>query len=133
MRPSRKSSTSVTPPSYVIPCHLKSQSFANRCHSTCRSFSSDSSNGVIRHRYARAWADYLVSFAWPHNHSECDHTRLLPPVVPKNRIRTDSRDEAESAHPPRRCLRSSICLGRLSSICSGRGADLKSRTSFFGI
>jgi hypothetical protein len=30
------------------------------------------------------------------------------PVVPKNRIRTDSRDEAESAHPPMRCLRSSI-------------------------
>ena len=53
-------------------------------------------------------------------------------VVPKNRIRTDSRDEAESAHPPGRRLRPSICLGRLSSTCSGRGAGLKSRTYFFG-
>ena len=52
------------------------------------------------------------------------------PVVPKNRIRTDSRDEAESAHPPGRCLRSSICLGCLSSTGSGHGAGLKVENLF---
>jgi hypothetical protein len=55
------------------------------------------------------------------------------PVVPKNRIRTDSRDEAESEHHPQRCLPSSIFSGRLLPTCSSRGAGLKSRTSFFGI
>ena len=34
-------------------------------------------------------------------------------VVPENSIRWDSRGEAESAHHPMRCLRSSICLRRL--------------------
>jgi hypothetical protein len=41
--------------------------------------------------------------------------------------------EAESGHHPMRCLRSSICLGRLSPTCSSRGAGLKSRISFFVI
>jgi hypothetical protein len=54
-------------------------------------------------------------------------------VVPENPIRADSRDEGESGHPLERCFRSSICLGRLSSICSSRGAGLKSRTFFFDI
>ena len=54
-------------------------------------------------------------------------------VVPGNHIRTDSCDEAESAHDPTRCVRSSICLGRLSAICSSRGAGLKSRISFSDI
>jgi len=54
-------------------------------------------------------------------------------VVPENPIRADSRDEAESAHHPARCLHSFSCLGRLSPTCSGRGASLKSRTSFSGI
>jgi Integrase core domain len=35
------------------------------------------------------------------------------PVVPENSIRRDSRGEAESAHHPMRCLRSSACLQRL--------------------
>jgi hypothetical protein len=34
-------------------------------------------------------------------------------VVPENSIRRDSRGEAESAHHPMRCLRSSTCLQRL--------------------
>ena len=55
------------------------------------------------------------------------------PVVPENSIRVDSRDEAESAHHPTRCLHSFSCLGYLSPTCSGRGAGLKSRTSFSGI
>jgi hypothetical protein len=54
-------------------------------------------------------------------------------VVPENSIRVDSRDEAESAHHPTRCLHSFSCLGYLSPTCSGRGAGLKSRTSFSGI
>jgi hypothetical protein len=54
-------------------------------------------------------------------------------VVPENSIRVDSRDETESAHHPARCLHSFSCLGRLSPTCSGRGASLKSRTSFSGI
>jgi methylase of polypeptide subunit release factors len=33
-------------------------------------------------------------------------------VVPENSIRRDSRSEAESAHHPMRCLRSSTCLQR---------------------
>jgi transposase len=52
------------------------------------------------------------------------------PVVPENSIRVDSRDETESAHHPARCLHS---FSRLSPTCSGRGASLKSRTSFSGI
>src|SRR5262249_56304725 len=45
----------------------------------------------------------------------------------------DSRDEAESAHHPARCLPSSICLGRLSPTYSSRNAGLKSRISFSAI
>src|SRR5262249_31340723 len=55
------------------------------------------------------------------------------PVVSENFILVDSRDEAESAHHPVRCLRSSNCSGRSSPTCSGRGVSLKSRTSFSGI
>jgi hypothetical protein len=55
-----------------------------------------------------------VAGAWIDGHIDLEACRATTPVVPKNRIRTDSRDETESAHPPRRCLRSSICLGRLS-------------------
>jgi adenine-specific DNA-methyltransferase len=58
---------------------------------------------------------------------------LSTPVVPGNHIRTDSCDEAESAHDPTRCARSSICLGRLPATCSSRGAGLKSRISFSAI
>jgi hypothetical protein len=56
-----------------------------------------------------------------------------PPVVPENHIRTDSCDEAESAHDPTRCVQSSVCLGRLSATCSSRGAGLESRISFSDI
>jgi superfamily I DNA/RNA helicase len=52
------------------------------------------------------------------------------PVVPENSIRRDSRGEAESAHHPMRCLRSSTCLRRSWPICSSRHAGLKSRTFF---
>jgi hypothetical protein len=52
-------------------------------------------------------------------------------VVPENSIRRDSRDEGESAHHPERCSISFSCLGRLSPASSGRGAGLRSRTSFF--
>jgi hypothetical protein len=45
----------------------------------------------------------------------------------------DSRDEAESAHHPTRCLPSSICLEHLSRTRSSRGAGFKSRISSFGI
>jgi len=55
--------------------------------------------------------------------------QIKMPVVPENHIRADWRDEAESSHDPMRCLSSSICLGRLSSTCSGRGDGLKSRIS----
>jgi hypothetical protein len=42
------------------------------------------------------------------------HNQSSPlPVVPENSIRRDSRGEAESAHHPMRCLRSSTCLRRL--------------------
>jgi hypothetical protein len=54
-------------------------------------------------------------------------------VVPENSIRLDSRDEAESGHHLMRCLPSFTCLGPWSPACSSRSADLKSRTSFFGI
>jgi molecular chaperone DnaK (HSP70) len=50
--------------------------------------------------------------------------------VPENSMRPDSRGEAESAHHPMRCLRSSTYLERMSQTCSSRGAGLKSRTSF---
>ncbi len=75
---------------------------------------------------------------------------MLDEVAPKLKIgvrmlsetvRADAREgdigmqlgEIANAHPPGRCLRSSICLGCLSSTGSGHGAGLKSRTSFFGI
>jgi hypothetical protein len=51
-------------------------------------------------------------------------------VVPENSIRPDSRGEAESAHHPMRCSRSSIYLERMSPLCSSRGAGLKPRTCF---
>src|SRR5947209_19707677 len=54
-------------------------------------------------------------------------------VVPENSIRADSLVEAESEHHPGRCLHAFSCLGCLSPTCSGRGASLKSRTSFFAI
>jgi len=50
-------------------------------------------------------------------------------VVPENHICTGSCDEAESAHNPTRCVRSSIWLGRLPTTCSSRSAGLKSRIS----
>jgi hypothetical protein len=56
--------------------------------------------------------------------------RCCSAVVPENSIRSDSRGEAESAHHPMRCLRSSTYLGRMSPTCSSRGAGLKSRTFF---
>lgn len=49
-----------------------------------------------------------------------ERTTNRSPVVPENHVRTDSCDEAESAHDPMRCVRSSICLGRLSATCSRR-------------
>ena len=49
----------------------------------------------------------------------------LTAVVPENSIRRDSRGEAESAHHPMRCLRSSTCLQRLQPICSSHHAGLK--------
>src|SRR5262245_31726886 len=52
---------------------------------------------------------------------------------PKILSSADSRDEAESAHHPARCLPSSICLGRLSPTYSSRNAGLKSRISFSAI
>jgi hypothetical protein len=52
------------------------------------------------------------------------------PVIPENRIRLDSRDEAESAHDPARCLPSFICLVSWSSACSGRGAGSKCENLF---
>jgi hypothetical protein len=52
------------------------------------------------------------------------------PKIPSG---ADSRDEAESAHHPARCLHSFSCLGRWSPTCSSRGAGFKSRTSFSGI
>jgi hypothetical protein len=39
--------------------------------------------------------------------------RGLSGTVPENSTRRDSRGEAESAHHPMRCLRSSTCLQRL--------------------
>jgi Domain of unknown function (DUF4062) len=41
------------------------------------------------------------------------HKLGIPIVVPENSIRRDSPGEAESAHHPMRCLRSSTCLQRL--------------------
>jgi hypothetical protein len=60
---------------------------------------------------------------------------VLPRRVsfPKTPSGPDSRDEGESAHHPERCSYSFSCLGRLSPACSGRGAGLRSRTSFFAI
>ena len=55
------------------------------------------------------------------------------PVVPEKSIRADSRDGAESGHHSMRCLRSFICLGRLSPTYLSRGGGLKLRTFFFGI
>jgi aldose 1-epimerase len=52
---------------------------------------------------------------------------------PKILSGADSRNEAESAHHPVRCLPPSICLGRLSPTCSSRNAGLKSRISFSAI
>src|SRR5262249_42723401 len=52
---------------------------------------------------------------------------------PKILSSADSRDEAESAHHPARCLPPSICLGRLSPTYSSRNAGLKSRISFSAI
>src|SRR5229473_7876636 len=52
------------------------------------------------------------------------------PKIPSG---ADSRYEAESAHHPARCSHSFSCLEGLSPICSGRGAGLRSRTSFFAI
>jgi hypothetical protein len=40
-------------------------------------------------------------------------SEVIADVVPENSIRRDSRGEAESAHHPMRCLRSSTCLQRL--------------------
>jgi hypothetical protein len=54
--------------------------------------------------------------------------RLWFPKIPSG---ADSRAEAESAHHPARCSHSFSCLECLSPTCSGRGASLKSRTSFF--
>jgi tetratricopeptide (TPR) repeat protein len=62
-----------------------------------------------------------------------NYVLLAAPVVPEKSIRADSRDGAESAHHSMRCLRSFICLGRLSPTCLSRGGGLKLRTFFFGI
>jgi hypothetical protein len=58
---------------------------------------------------------------------------LLELSFPKIPSGSDSRAEAESAHHPARCSHSFSCLECLSPTCSGRGASLKSRTSFFAI
>ena len=60
--------------------------------------------------------------------------RDLPALsFPKILSSADSRDEAESAHHPARCLPPSICLGPLSPTYSSRNAGLKSRISFSAI
>src|SRR5258708_29364524 len=58
------------------------------------------------------------------------HERLSFPKIPSG---ADSRYEAESAHHPARCSPSFSCLGCLSPTRLGRGAGLKSRTSFSGL
>jgi len=52
------------------------------------------------------------------------------PKIPSAWIRAMRQNQA---HHSARCLHSFCCLGRLSPTCSGRGAGLKSRTSFSGI
>src|ERR1035437_10827955 len=54
-----------------------------------------------------------------------------PRVVPENSIRRDSRDEAESAHHPPRCLQLSNYLERISPICSSRDGGVKLRTCVY--
>src|SRR5450759_2137460 len=57
--------------------------------------------------------------------------RMGPRVVPENSIRRDSRDEAESAHHPPRCLQLSNYLERISPICSSRDGGVKLRTCVY--
>ena len=66
-------------------------------------------------------------------HDRRHNTLCRSGVVPENLSSADSRDEAESAHHPARCLPPSICLGRLSPTYSSRNAGLKSRISFSAI
>jgi hypothetical protein len=71
-----------------------------------------------------------IEFVWTFADGKFER---LPAVVPENLIRPDSRDEAESAHHPMRCLRSSIYFGRLWPTRSSRSGGLNSRIFFFGI
>ena len=57
-------------------------------------------------------------------------SKLQRPVVPKNRIRTDSHDEAESAHPP---TFDPHLLGTVVLNLFRSRRRLEARTFFFGI
>jgi Sigma-70 factor, region 1.2 len=61
--------------------------------------------------------EYMLAKRWrEHDDLEAVHKLVnshLRLVVPENSIWRDSRGEAESAHHPMRCLRSSTCLQRL--------------------
>src|SRR5215472_9875827 len=79
----------------------------------------------------------LEPLAVQRRHHEAFQDRFAPgkpPLsLPKILSSADSRDEAESAHHPARCLPPTICLGRLSPTYSSRNAGLKSRISFSAI
>jgi ClpX C4-type zinc finger len=62
-------------------------------------------------RSDRLRQDAAGAAAWdPNPRMSLELRSLLVPVVPENSIRWDSRGEAESAHHPMRCLRSSTYL-----------------------
>src|SRR3954470_17261857 len=110
MRPPLKSSTSVLPRSYDIPCHLKSQSLSKRCRSTSRSCCKLNSNGVIRAKYLALTPSYIST------HCPYTHTSYLPAL--KRRI--------YGHFPHRSRLLSSgdlkaycLSLGSSSSACAG--------------
>jgi ClpX C4-type zinc finger protein len=64
-------------------------------------------------RSDRLRQDAAGAAAWdPNPRMSLELRSLLVPVVPENSIRWDSRGEAESAHHPMRCLRSSTYLQR---------------------
>jgi hypothetical protein len=59
-------------------------------------------------RLARCWTAICFWIA-----AQAKKAAINAPVVPENSIRRDWRGEAESAHHPMRCLRSSTSLQRL--------------------
>src|SRR5262249_44372439 len=96
-----------------------------RSNLPCNGFGSASKRIIVEVSIPGGGRGLSMAKQLPDNRqAQACHSRKLHPA--------DSRDEAESARHPVRCLRSSSCLGRLSPTSSVRAAGLRSRISRAG-